>query len=740
MPRQKKVGIENIKNVLLPVLLASFLFALFAFSSVLFRRSVSRAGEERLNSRFEVETGVLLKVTEDKFEKYALLLHSARALFNSSDDVNRFEWNAFSDSLDLDKNYPSLTALAYIKKVDLDNIDEFINGVRSDKSIDNNGYLDFDITPNVNSEELYVVDYIEPISGNETALGYNIFSDPARRKALELARDADMAVVTGPITLVQETSDEKSFLILLPVYENVSSGDLADRRKSVQGFVAAALRAPDLISDIVVSRPLTYLTGLSVTDVTEEPTALLPYIDVFGSVTNISHIDAPIVQSSRINFGARTWQIDFKSDIKPEVEGFNLIAPYVLLGLGFVISLLFALVLINSIKIRERAEGLARELTRDLTKFKLAVDNSSDHIVITDVDGTIIYANESVERITGFKLNEVVGKKAGSKDLWGGEMDKETYKKFWHRIKVEKKSFSGEFFNHKKSGEKYIAEANVSPVLDQNGEVIFFVGIERDVTRVKELDKMKDEFVSVASHELRTPMTAIKGFTSMILEGDYGKPPSKMIEPLTNIITSSERLINLVNDLLNLSRITAGRLKFNLENFKVLDVINSTLKMLVPIAEKKGLKLTLEGSTDYEVFSDKDKLSQVLNNLIGNSIKFTDNGEIKLTLKEEDGLLKVFISDTGIGISEKDIDRVFQKFEQVTTAQTGKPQGTGLGLYISKQIANKLGGDIWVESSEVGKGSVFGFSMLLTKNPNVKKIINLITKESETHPDQKEMS
>jgi PAS domain S-box-containing protein len=557
---------------------------------------------------------------------------------------------------------------------------------------------------------------------------------------LEIARDTNSIVITDPIVVVQENSDKKSFLMLLPIYENGRGENLEERRENIQGFVVAALRAPNLFSDIVLSRSLTDITGLMVSDVTEGSSLLLPYINSLGSTSDLTKEKAPIVQTSRISFGTRTWQIDFKSDKKPEIGGVALIAPYVLFGLGIIISSLFALIVINSSRTRERAEELARDLTKDLEKFKLAVDNSSDHIVITDPEGVVLYANSSVERITGFKNEEVVGKKAGGKELWGGNMDKEIYQKLWHKIKVEKKSFSGEFTNHRKNGEEYVADANVSPVLDQNGEVTFFVGIERDITRVKELERMKDEFVSVASHELRTPMTAIKGFTSMILEGDYGKPPEKMVEPLTDIVTSTERLINLVNDMLNLSRITAGRLKFNVENFKAIDIAKETVKLLSPVAEKKGLKVILGEFSDTEIFGDKDKLSQVLNNLIGNSIKFTDKGEIKLTAKEDGDFLKIFVTDTGIGIAKKDEERLFQKFEQVSSAQTGKPQGTGLGLYISKQIAGKLGGDIWIESTEIGKGSTFGYSVLLAKSPEVNKIKTAIEKEAKINPDQKEMS
>src|SRR3989344_5533840 len=168
-----------------------------------------------------------------------------------------------------------------------------------------------------------------------------------------------------------------------------------------------------------------------------------------------------------------------------------------------------------------KAQMLAAKLAKEMEKFKQAVDGASDHIIITDPEGTILYGNKAVENITGYTPEEAVGKKAGQ--IWGGRMSKEFYEKLWRTIKTEKKSFIGEVVNTRKNGEIYTAELRIAPILAKNGEVQFFVGIERDITKMKEVEQMKSDFVSFTSHQLRTPLTVIKWNSEMLKSVDNGK-------------------------------------------------------------------------------------------------------------------------------------------------------------------------------------------------------------------------
>ena len=225
---------------------------------------------------------------------------------------------------------------------------------------------------------------------------------------------------------------------------------------------------------------------------------------------------------------------------------------------------------------------------------------------------------------------------------------------------------------------------------------------------------MKDDFVSMAAHELRTPLTAIDGLVSMILDGEYGVVNQGLRQPLKDINASSERLINLLNDLLNLSRIQAGKLEYTVSEFSILDVITEAVHLLQPLSRQKGLSLTIAKFEPVIVKGDPNKVREILNNLIGNSFKFTDKGGITISTKVLTNKVEIHVSDTGIGIAKENQDKLFGQFQQLESSQV-KESGTGLGLHISREMVRKMGGDLWIEKSEIGTGSTFAFSIQKAK-------------------------
>lgn len=372
-------------------------------------------------------------------------------------------------------------------------------------------------------------------------------------------------------------------------------------------------------------------------------------------------------------------------------------------------------------------------LVKDLEKFKLAVDNVADNIVISDAEGIVIYANKAIEKTTGYKPEEAIGKKSGS--LWKSPMPSEYYKKLWDTIKLHKKNFISEIQNKRKNGEIYSAIISISPILNKKGEVEFYVAVERDITKERAIDKAKTEFVAVASHALRTPLTAIRGLVSMILDKEYGAINKDLLQPLEDIETSSERLIHLVNDLLNISRIQAGRMKFVISDFSVSTIIKDVVHFLQPISNQKGIKLITTELDDVDIQGDSEKIKEILNDLIGNSLKFTDKGRIIISTKIVDDVVEVRVSDTGIGIKKEDQNKLFGLFQQIESG-VGRPIGTGFGLHVSRELILKMGGELWIEKSEVGKGSVFVFSIPRSNSALAKKVKREIKKEAKEHPDQ----
>lgn len=347
------------------------------------------------------------------------------------------------------------------------------------------------------------------------------------------------------------------------------------------------------------------------------------------------------------------------------------------------------------------------EKTKDLEKFQLAVENASDHIIITDVEGTTLYANKGAEKLTGFSKEEIVGNKAGD-SLWGGQMENDFYKKMWHTIKVEKKTFKGEIINRRKNGKKYTAYSTVSPVLDGNGDVEFFVGIERDITREKEVEQAKSDFVSIASHQLRTPMTGIRWVIERFKKKEKLSKQGK--EYLTDIQRSVERLAELVDSLLNVSRIeSTGGVGVSPKKLDAVTFVNNYLKETDPLVEEKNITLSFsEHPKEVEMTTDPTILRNIIQSLVSNAIEYTNSGgTVTVTLSEpKDGVVTFSVSDTGIGIPKGDQDKLFMKFYRAENAKLHKPDGSGLGLYIVKEAVGLLGGEISFTSGE-GEGTTF---------------------------------
>jgi signal transduction histidine kinase len=231
--------------------------------------------------------------------------------------------------------------------------------------------------------------------------------------------------------------------------------------------------------------------------------------------------------------------------------------------------------------------------------------------------------------------------------------------------------------------------------------------------RLKKLDEAKSEFISIASHQLRTPLTVVKGYVSMMLEGSFGALTDPEVESLHKVYDSNQRLINLVEDLLNISRIESGRIQYEWEGGSFDELVRSVVEDMTNPAKKKKLYLELEPPAGRlpEVKMDKDKLRQVLSNLIDNGLKYTERGGIRLYLTKQGKNVVLKVADTGMGIEPTDMPNLFQKFSRGQGMSRVHTEGTGLGLYVAKEIIKAHGGKVWAESAGKNKGSQFYISL-----------------------------
>lgn len=387
--------------------------------------------------------------------------------------------------------------------------------------------------------------------------------------------------------------------------------------------------------------------------------------------------------------------------------------------------------------IMQDLESARAKMALENVKDEAILASIGDGIIATGKDGNIILMNHAAEVLLKTKTDEFIGKQldkvlhAYDEKGYGVSFDKQPMQIAMATGTTTTTTTT--YYYGRSDGTKFPVAITVTPIL-LNNNVQGAVEIFRDITKEKEMNRLKDEFVSIASHELRTPLTAIDGLVSMILDGEYGEVNKNLKQPLEDVNTSSERLIHLVNDLLNISRLTAGRLAFKVADISLGGLLGEIATQLDPIAVQKGIALKIVGITDATVQIDPDRAKQILDNILGNALKFTDKGSITVSSKALEESMVIYISDTGIGMTDQDKVKLFGKFEQL---ESGKGRiGTGLGLYLSKEIARKMGGDVWLESTEPAKGSTFAFSIPKSESELAKKVKDEIEREKKLQATQ----
>ncbi len=342
--------------------------------------------------------------------------------------------------------------------------------------------------------------------------------------------------------------------------------------------------------------------------------------------------------------------------------------------------------------------------------LRLIIDNAVGYAMfMLDKRGNIESWNTGAERLIGYTGREVIGKYFSMFYA----RDDVTKRKPWKLLaKVVKKGlFEEEFLQVKKNGTNFWAHITLSAVMSKRGALKGFVQITRNISAERELDRQKDAFIGIASHELKTPITTLSAYTQ-ILEKRL-KDDKKNSYFLSNIKAQTDRLVSLIDDLLNVSRIDSGKLDLNLKKFDLNTLIK---KVVVDFQYTTDTHIiTEEGILENKVIGDEVLLEQVIINLLTNAIKYSPiANKVTIHLSANHNQAIVAVQDFGIGISKKDISKVFERFYRIRDKEKGRVLGFGLGLYISSEIIKKHRGKIWVES-EKGKGSIFYFSLPLGK-------------------------
>lgn len=390
----------------------------------------------------------------------------------------------------------------------------------------------------------------------------------------------------------------------------------------------------------------------------------------------------------------------------------------------------------------EQSQIDAIAAARSAAHLTVVIDNLADGLLVTDPAGKITRFNPALVKMFGLQNTDLIGYPCRL------VFPPEIAALIEQGMTQSREVFTAEIaLVNQRVGQavttNIIREANRSQATEWLGSVTLI----RDITAEKEIDRMKTEFISTVSHELRTPLTSVLGFAAIIQEKletitpviptDDRKTQRHLnqIEKNINIIVAeAERLTSLINDVLDVAKMEAGKVEWHMQPLAIAEVIERAITSTSALVESKGLQLTSVVPPDLpDIFGDRDRLIQVMINLVSNAIKFTETGSITCEVLSQHHHLLVQVIDTGIGIYPKDQPHVFDKFKQVGDTLTDKPKGTGLGLPICKQIIEHHGGSIWVES-EPGKGSRFCFTLpIYTASDQFRTNIDALVKQLKAH-------
>jgi PAS domain S-box-containing protein len=374
-----------------------------------------------------------------------------------------------------------------------------------------------------------------------------------------------------------------------------------------------------------------------------------------------------------------------------------------------------SLSMLTDITERKKAE----EKIESLAKI---VESSNDAIITKSLDGIIASWNKGAEQVYGYLAEDVLGKNVSilETDNLKGEM-----KQLIEKVKQREKIQHYETSRLKKDGTTINVSLTLSPIFDQSGKFVAISSIAGDITEKKIAEKLiqekqvaevanrtKNDFLANMSHELRTPLNSIIGFSDLLYEQAYGELNEKQLKSVDNISRSGKHLLNLINNILDISKIEAGKMDLVYKDFELAAKLSMIRNILFPIANKKNIKIEIDMDSKLSsICADEDKFVQIMYNLVDNAIKFSfESSLIKIRARKKEDLVEITVEDTGIGIKVEDQYKLFKPFSQINSFSSKVSQGTGLGLSLVKQIVQLHGGYVWFKSSS-GEGSTFAFAI-----------------------------
>jgi PAS domain S-box-containing protein len=717
-------------------------FAAYGFTSAQVR---TRAEEHFLFRTQEI----VLRIHE-RLSIYDQAIQGGQGLFSASHHVSRTEWQHYVTALDLAKRLPGIQGLGFAQALPSA---EAVTQLEAEVQAE--GYTEFRLHPQGERDFYSAIVYLEPFNWrNRRAFGYDMWASPERREAMARARDTGEPSATGAVTLVQETERnvQHGFLIYIPVYTTPQVPETVElRRSGLRGWVYAPFRMGDLMAGVLGGHDddIVY----EVHDGTEPlPSAML--LESKGRYDELMNSRVPVFSRTlEMEHFGRIWTLRFAAPQKSLIHSQEAQQPLYILIAGIAVDLLLFYVIVCLHLINRHARRTDLKLQRDFaanqerleqqTRLVEAMEREAQvffeltpgALLVVSQRGIIIKANHYAHDLFRFSEGAMVGLRVEA--LMPPAMAEGLASKrdsFWRNYfenpvdRVIELPEAATF--RRNNGEEFPTSMSIMPV-DIRGEMHVVVALH-DLSQQKQIEKTladakekaegasraKSEFVANMSHEIRTPLNAVLGAAQLLEK----TTPNGMQQKYIRMIRSSgEALLGVINDILDFSKIEAGRMELTQVHFNLDDMLTRVAVMMSVTAGEKDLELAVrvDPQVRRQVVGDPVRLQQVLINLVSNAIKFTEHGEIVLSLEVESGDeegrqgLRFAVRDTGIGMSLLQQTRIFNAFSQADASITRRFGGTGLGLVISNRLVELMGGRLQV-LSELGLGSEFSFVVTLS--------------------------
>lgn len=671
-----------------------------------------------VQQRFDFQKREISSSIVKRLREYQAVLRGGAGLINASERVSRVEWRRYVDDLKLGQTFPGIVALGYAPQLDAGQLAAYLRGVRSA------GYPDFAIVPAGVREQYAPVSFLETFETTaENAFGFDLLSEPVRRQTMAQARDSGEPAVSGRVTLSAGSGGEQAgFLMFVPVYRpGMPLATVEQRRAAISGYVFSVFRAQEFVAGAFVG-DLRFIE-LELFDGPVSDAAHLLY-DNFPQTLAAARGNVPggADETLPLRAAQREWSLHFS--MRPGYRSpFESLQPLIIAFGGLLVDV-FLFVLIWSLGRRKQqlesiSDALAEQVKASEALLRSAIETIGEAFAVYDEQDRLVFFNEHYRQVYRKSAPIIeIGRSFEEILRYGAE-----HGEYAEAIERPAAWVAERVALHRQSNSELVqrlSDGRWLKIRERKTASGHIVGFRVDVTefyRAKEAaeaaSRAKSQFLATVSHEIRTPMNGVLGMAQILLNPDV--QPAEREECALAILRAGQTLLALLNDILDLSKVEAGKFELVPVAFSPVELLKEVQQLFAEPARRKQLAIRWQSELPESgrYLADAMRLRQMLSNLVGNAVKFTAQGEIVLGVaavggEEGEAMLEFSVDDSGIGIPESDRGDLFEPFSQVDGGVSRQFGGTGLGLSIVRNLARLMGGDAGVDS-QPGAGSRFWF-------------------------------